>query len=104
VGEPYGGSVSPIIRILGATSLNDESRRIDLSGLRPGELLSILALNAGEFVYRDHLLDALYGEDLPRYPRIQLQNLVLRLRRHLTPWENMIRTEPNGYRFVLHSK
>lgn len=96
--------MSPIIRILGATSLNDESRRIDLSGLRPGELLSILALNAGEFVYRDHLLDALYGEDLPRYPRIQLQNLVLRLRRHLTPWENMIRTEPNGYRFVLHEQ
>jgi DNA-binding SARP family transcriptional activator/tetratricopeptide (TPR) repeat protein len=59
-------------------------------------VLSLLLLNANRVVHTDVLIDAIWGERLPRKPNPALQNYVYRLRPTL-PGDVLITRRLNGY-------
>ncbi|WP_186382843.1 BTAD domain-containing putative transcriptional regulator [Amycolatopsis rhizosphaerae] len=86
--------------ILGATrALAEDGSELPLGGPRPRALLARLLLDAGRVVGTDSLLDALYGEDLPREAANALQAQVSRLRRVLGG--GRLERHPAGYRLAV---
>ena len=83
------------IRILGPVQALDAGEPITLGGMRERSLLALLALSPGQTLSSDHIIDQLWGEDLPANPANALQALVSRLRRAIGP--EVIVTRAPGY-------
>jgi predicted ATPase/DNA-binding SARP family transcriptional activator len=85
--------MSPVeIRLLGPVEACDGSGQLlPLAGTRLLTLLSMLALQCGEVVADDRLIEALWHEDSPSRPVNALQRQVSTLRRHLGAPELVLR-------------
>jgi predicted ATPase/DNA-binding SARP family transcriptional activator len=71
------------VRLLGPLEVVTEDEDGGPPGTGERALLAVLALRAGQVVSADHLVDALWGEDLPANPANALQLRVSKLRRWL---------------------
>jgi predicted ATPase/DNA-binding SARP family transcriptional activator len=72
---------------------------IALGGQKRRALLAVLLLEANKVVSRDHLIDALWGEEPPDTARNTIQVYVSQLRKLLP--DGMLETAPPGYRLVV---
>lgn len=89
----------PALGILGTLELNGPAGPVRIGAAKERCLLAALAVNAGEVVSRDSLVEALWDGVSPRSAVGALQNYVLRLRRVLESIDGLrIVTEPGGYR------
>jgi class 3 adenylate cyclase/tetratricopeptide (TPR) repeat protein len=69
------------VRILGPVEVFVDGRPVELRRKKQRALLALLALNAGEVVSTDRLVDELWGEMAPKAAIGSLQNLVSELRK-----------------------
>lgn len=91
-----GGGVE--FRILGSLEVLDDSKRLDLGGIRQQTVLAMLLLSANTTVSGDRLLEAVYGADLPHTARAQLHNSISAIRRVFTLQSGVcIQTRTHGY-------
>ena len=86
-------------RVLGPLEVVEDGRLIALGAGRQSMLLACLLLRANEVVSRDHLIDALWGEQPRKTARNALQVQVHALRKRLGP--ERIATEEPGYRLLV---
>jgi predicted ATPase/DNA-binding SARP family transcriptional activator len=87
------------VRLLGPVSVLVEGEPVALGGQKRRELVGALALEAGEVVSRDRLIDALWGEDPPDTARNTLQVYVSQVRKLLP--DGLLETTANGYRLAV---
>ncbi|HEX4747224.1 MAG TPA: BTAD domain-containing putative transcriptional regulator [Gaiellaceae bacterium] len=87
------------VRILGSLEVRDGDRLIDLGSGRQRALLVLLALQAGEAVGTEGLVDALWGPSPPPSAAKALRNLVSQLRQTLG--SDAIATQPSAYRLRI---
>lgn len=86
--------------LLGPTLvLDDNGATVAVGGPRPRALLARLALDAGQVVGTDRLIDDLYGEQPPKDAANALQAQVSRLRRKLGA--GLVELRPAGYRLAV---
>jgi len=71
------------IGLLGSLEVRDDGRLLSLAGPRLQKLLIALALRCDEVVADDHLIDAVWGDDVPARSVNALQRQVSTLRRML---------------------
>src|SRR5688572_18370435 len=83
------------IRVLGPFEVLVDGRALPAGGAGERVLLARLASSAGRLVTADRLIDDLWGDELPAYPRNALQLRVSKLRKLVGA---AIVTEPAGYR------
>ena len=85
VRETEDGHVSPAVEVglLGALRLRVDGAEVAVPGERRRALLALLTVAGRHGMGIGRLVDALWGDDLPREPIAALHNLVSRLRRHL---------------------
>ena len=101
----YGGGMTegfpmPALMVLGPLRLRGEAGEAALGGIKPRRLLAVLALNAGEIVSADRLIDVVWNDLPPHSARQNLQTYVWFLRRLLAAaGRDRIRIEaqPPGY-------
>ncbi len=86
------------VQVLGPTAAVIDGQSVVLGGPRQRRLLAALAINAGEIVIGDRLIDRVWSdENLPSDPRATLRTYIARLRQSLQN-EHVIVTEPLGWR------
>lgn len=87
------------VRILGPLEVLHEAKPLGLGGPRDRGLLTLLAVHAGEVVSSDRLIEAMWGDHLPRDPQHALQAAVSRLRKALqgTGAPDRVVTRSPGY-------
>lgn len=87
------------VRILGPLEVLHEAKPLSLGGPRDRGLLTLLAVHAGEVVSSDRLIEAIWGDDLPRDPRHALEAAVSRLRKGLQAAgaPDLVVTQSPGY-------
>jgi DNA-binding SARP family transcriptional activator len=88
------------IKLFGTTSILSEGRlSADLGGVKPRQILQILALAAGTPVSKERLADLLWEGDLPRSYLATLESYVCVLRRQIGSRgrTSVISTTPRGY-------
>lgn len=89
------------LKVLGPLEAAVEGRRVELPKGGQRVLLAVLALNAGEVVQLEQLLDHLWGDRLPDRPRGALYSCVSRLRqwldRHAPGSAGLLATSSGGY-------
>ena len=88
------------IKLFGTTSIVSEGRlSADLGGVKPRQILQILALAAGSPVSKERLADLLWEGDLPRSYLATLESYVCVLRRQIGSRGrgSVITTTPRGY-------
>jgi predicted ATPase/DNA-binding SARP family transcriptional activator len=93
------GEQATDFRVLGPLEVADGGRPIALGSGRQPVLLACLLLHANELVSRDHLIDALWGEQPRKTARNALQVQVHALRKRLG--SERIATEGQGYRLLV---
>jgi predicted ATPase/DNA-binding SARP family transcriptional activator len=86
-------------QVLGPLQARADGGPIGLGGPKQRALLAELLLHRGEVLPRDHLVDAVWGEDAPASAQASLQVYVHGLRKALGP--ERIETHGNGYRVHL---
>ncbi|MFJ3404639.1 AfsR/SARP family transcriptional regulator [Promicromonospora sp. NPDC090134] len=86
------------VSVLGTFAVVVDGVEVRLPG-RPRTLLAGLAVGAGAPVSVEHLVDVVWGEDLPASPQGSLQVLVRRLRSVLG--DAVVETVPGGYRLAV---
>jgi DNA-binding SARP family transcriptional activator len=94
------GFPMPALMVLGPLRLRGEAGEAALGGIKPRRLLAVLALNAGEIVSADRLIDVVWNDLPPHSARQNLQTYVWFLRRLLAAaGRDRIRIEaqPPGY-------
>lgn len=84
------------IRLLGRFSARRDGREIALGRGKLAKLLRVMACSRGEFVSREVLAEALWGERQPKDPDAAIEVLVSRVRRALGD-PGIIVTGPGGY-------
>jgi DNA-binding SARP family transcriptional activator len=84
------------VRLLGPVDVLADDGPLEVRGLRRRAVLATLALQAGEVVSTDRLMDAVWGEDAPSTAMNTLQSHVSHLRRVLGS-KTAIVTRPPGY-------
>ena len=82
-------------RLLGSLEALDGGRSLALGGHRQRAVLAVLLLRNGEVVSVDAIVDAVWGEQVPRTAVAYLQNCISRLRRQLG--HEAIETRAPGY-------
>ena len=82
-------------RILGPVEVTDDGAPLQLGGQKQRALLALLLLNPNRVVSTDRIMDALWGEQLPRTAATSLQNFVSQLRKLLG--SDVLVTKPPGY-------
>ena len=82
-------------RILGPVEVTDDGVPLQLGGQKQRALLALLLLNPNRVVSTDRIMDALWGEQLPRTAATSLQNFVSQLRKLLG--SDVLVTKPPGY-------
>src|SRR6266516_922206 len=85
--------------LLGPLAANCDGKPIALGGQKRRALLAVLLLEPNTVVSRDHLIDALWGDDPPETARNTVQVYVSQLRKLLP--EGTLETAPPGYRLVV---
>ena len=87
------------VRLLGPLEVTAGGGEVAIPGERLRALVVLLALDAGRVVSVDHLLDALYGEDLPQRAGNALQQAVSKVRKRLADAgePDLLVTRPPGY-------
>jgi predicted ATPase/DNA-binding SARP family transcriptional activator len=87
------------VRILGPLEVLHEGQPLDLGGPRDRGVLALLVVHAGEVVSSDRLIEAMWGDQLPRDPQHALQAAVSRLRKALQSAgaPDLVVTRPPGY-------
>lgn len=100
VRETEDGHVRPAVEVglLGALRLRVDGVEVAVPGERRRALLALLTVAGRHGMGTGRLVDALWGDDLPREPVAALHNLVSRLRRHLAPHADLLERRPDGYR------
>lgn len=94
------------IRLLGRFQVRRDGEEIPagaFGGRLVRKLLRVLLIRRGEFVSKDELAEALWGERLPADPAANLEVLVSRARRALGE-ASLIETGPGGYTFVADAR
>jgi DNA-binding SARP family transcriptional activator len=86
------------VRLLGVLEAADGGAVLEVRGTKQRALLALLALNVDEVVTTDRLVDAVWGDDLPKNPANALQLQVVQLRRTLGA--DRIATLAGGYALV----
>ena len=81
--------------VLGPLQVSGPTGDVALTGRNDRVVLTALAAWPNEALSADRLVDALWGERPPRSSSKVLQNVVLRLRKHLGG--SLIETRPGGY-------
>jgi SARP family transcriptional regulator, regulator of embCAB operon len=91
------------ISVLGPLSVRHGTVELAPMARKPCTVLALLLLNQGRVVSVPALVDELWQEVPPRTARAALRIYVSQLRKQLarTVAETMLRTVPNGYRFVV---
>jgi predicted ATPase/DNA-binding SARP family transcriptional activator len=84
----------------GLEVLDEEGGEVAVAGAKLRALLAVLALQAGQTVPADQLVDALWGEDPPTAVRNSLQGLVSKLRRTLGS-AGLVAMRGSGYTLEL---
>jgi DNA-binding SARP family transcriptional activator/pimeloyl-ACP methyl ester carboxylesterase len=87
--------VSVRVSLLGSLRVEMESGEVAVAAAKERSLLAVLALNAGQAVGPDALVDALWGDTPPATARKTLQTYVSNLRRALG--SDVVVTEATGY-------
>jgi predicted ATPase/DNA-binding SARP family transcriptional activator len=87
------------VRILGPLEVLHEGQPVGLGGPRDRALLTLLVAHAGQVVSSDRLIEAMWGDHLPRDPQHALQAAVSRLRKALQAVgaPNVVVTRSPGY-------
>ncbi|MDX6391079.1 MAG: hypothetical protein QOJ73_2142, partial [Streptosporangiaceae bacterium] len=80
---------------LGAVTLRVNGLQVAVAAARDRTVLSVLLLNAGRAVTVEDLIDATWGEGLPRSARSQVHGCIFRLRRMLPT--GALRNRSPGY-------
>jgi transcriptional regulator with XRE-family HTH domain len=62
----HTAAVLPRVGVLGPLSVHRDRADVHVPGVLPRALLGLLALQAGQVVSRDEIVDVLWGEDPPR--------------------------------------
>ncbi|MBD3782556.1 MAG: winged helix-turn-helix domain-containing protein [Micrococcales bacterium] len=93
------------IRVFGATTVVVGGREVTgpaLGGIKPRQVLELLALAGGAPVSKDRLVDLLWGEDAPASARATLESYVCVARRAIAPGgsgrSSVVQTTCAGYR------
>lgn len=86
------------IRLLGPVEVSRSGKPIPLGGRKPRALLALLALDAGQVVSAERLIDALWGDAQPGNNRAVLQSYVSVLRRAIG--QDHIARSGSGYLLV----
>src|SRR3984885_1443189 len=76
---PYGGSME--VRLFGQLEVGQEGVAVPVRGTKQRALLALLALQRGQPVSADHLIDALWGDGQAANPANALQAQIGQLRR-----------------------
>ena len=90
----------PALLVLGPLTLQGDAGEVRLGGAKPRRLLAALALNAGQMVPADRLIDIAWGDSPPRTARQNLHTYLWSLRRSLaaaTGRRLVIQGRPPGY-------
>ena len=78
-----GGPADLDVRLLGPIEVSRGGRPVDVPGGRARSLLTILALQVGQAIPLERLIDALWGDEVPATARTVLQGFVSKLRKTL---------------------
>lgn len=87
------------VSILGELDVRSGAERVAIDARAARAVLEMVALEAGEIVPQEMLVDAVWGEDPPTSAAKTLQSHVSRLRRALPP--GLIETVDGGYRLAM---
>src|SRR5919109_1941040 len=85
--------------LLGPLTAASDGAAIALGGQKRRALLAVLLLEPNRVVSREHIIDALWGEEPPDTARNTLQVYVSQLRKLLP--EGMLETASPGYMLVV---
>jgi len=80
VSTPDGGAADLDIRLLGPIEVRRVGTAVDVPGGRARSLLTILALQVGQAVPAERLIDTLWGDEAPATARTVLQGFLSNLR------------------------
>src|SRR4029453_14665559 len=89
----------PTFSLLGPLAASLDGQPIALGGQKRRALLAVLLLEPNAVISREHLIDALWGDEPPETARNTLQVYVSQLRKLLP--DGSLETEPPGYRLSV---
>ena len=89
------------VRLLGPVEITEVGGPVPLGGPKERAVLAVLALNAGQVVSEDSLMQALWGDSPPRTATRTLQAYISRLRKVLATGDGVVRIESIGGGFRL---
>ena len=98
-----GSLVTMQVRLLGSTSVDVGGKTVALRGTKQRVVLTLLAIELGNVVPRDSLIEAGWGDDLPKDPPNALQYQVAQLRKLVEDDPanpDFIQTDGAGYRLA----
>ncbi|WP_165821262.1 BTAD domain-containing putative transcriptional regulator [Nocardioides gansuensis] len=87
------------VRLLGPIDVRRGGRALDVPGGRARSLLTVLALQAGQAIPAERLIDTLWGDEVPTTAKTVLQGFVSKLRKTLGA--TALETTGNGYRLAV---
>lgn len=90
VAEPQNNSQLEI-RLLGSVQVHHHGRELDLGGVLPKSLLTVLVLSPGQTLPKDTVIEALWGADPPLTADRLIADYLSRLRTALDPVGDTIR-------------
>ncbi|MEV4661370.1 BTAD domain-containing putative transcriptional regulator [Micromonospora echinofusca] len=91
-------------RILGPVQVHATTHQVTFSRRQQRDLLALLLLRADRVIPVGHIVDAMWGEDVPRTAGTQVKNMVSRLRAVLSDDRQPLATvewQPAGYRLRI---
>lgn len=106
---PHGQPARIEIRLLGSIEVRQGCHRLGpraFGGTKAKQVFELLLISRGHTLTKDHLVERLWGEALPKHPFATLENHISILRRHLevnAKRRRLIVTEPGGYRLVAEA-
>ncbi|MBB5874229.1 DNA-binding SARP family transcriptional activator [Allocatelliglobosispora scoriae] len=98
----HGGEC--VFRILGPVQVQAADGSVTFARRQQRDLLALLLLRADQVMPVDHIVDAMWGADVPRTASLQIKNMVSGLRSALTEGTSRLATvdwQPAGYRIRI---
>ncbi len=99
MGTQGGGPADVDVRLLGPIEVRRGGRAIDVPGGRARSLLTILALQVGQAIPAERLIDTLWGDEVPATAKTVLQGFVSKLRQALGA--TALETAGKSYRLAV---
>ncbi|QWF82738.1 AfsR/SARP family transcriptional regulator [Amycolatopsis sp. CA-230715] len=100
----HADEAAPRIRLIGVVSVTRGDQVVEVSRSRQAAVLAVLALRTGEFVSREALLRAVWGDRAPESSVGNLHTYISGLRRALERGprdRHVLRAEDGGYRLCV---